>query len=343
MTPPVSVIVPTHNRAGLLEQTLTALLDDPATSELIVVADRPDPATTSLLTRLSRSDQRVRPAGPKEGETGAGPARQAGAELARHEIVLFIDDDVVAESGLVTGHAQHHADGRHRIVVGYMPVVPTDDVTRARDLGVVRYSNSYETRCRLFDRSPEHILTRFWAGNFSMRRADALEVGLSDPLVVRAYQEDRDFGLRCYAAGVEAVFDRSLQARHYYRRSWRQMHSDSRRLGIGTMLIEARHPVGGRPKRRSDRSGAGPFRRHLFAASRRPRARALVQAALGAFVELMCVAGRPELASRATTISLSISRHQGAAEVLAEGKLPPPHQSWEPSTAPPRPASSVRG
>ena len=37
-------------------------------------------------------------------------ARAEGARAATGEIVLFIDDDVLANPGLVTGHARRHAE-----------------------------------------------------------------------------------------------------------------------------------------------------------------------------------------------------------------------------------------
>ena len=50
---------------------------------------------------------------------GTRAARTGGVEKATSEVVLFVDDDVMAGEGLVTGHARHHRDsgppGRARL------------------------------------------------------------------------------------------------------------------------------------------------------------------------------------------------------------------------------------
>jgi len=52
---------------------------------------------------------------------GAGATRQAGIEAASGDVVLLLDDDVIAEPGLVGGHLRHHADLEPKVVIGYMP------------------------------------------------------------------------------------------------------------------------------------------------------------------------------------------------------------------------------
>jgi len=295
----------------VLPETLAALLADQTTSELIVVLDGADPESTILLEGLAKSDRRVRPVAIAARGAGGAGARQAGAELARGEILVFIDDDVVVEPGCVGGHAAWHADGARRVVLGYMPV-QRGPVRRPRDLAAVFYEDGYERMCDAFDESPANVLLNFWAGNFSIKRADALRVGLFEPAFAAAYHSDRDFGLRCRSAGLEPVFDRSLRARHHVRRSWAQFQADSRAQGIGRLLVHTRHEDVLGPMVLD--LSPGRYVRLMIHAGRRPRLRPLVQGALTCAAMLACAAHQSDLAVGAARLSRFIGFEQGAIE-----------------------------
>ena len=119
--PSVSVVVPTYNGVTLLERILRPLSEDPATTEVIVVIDGSRDGSKELVDRLAREDPRLRSVLiENSGDMGA---RDVGARAATGEIVLFVDDDVLADPGLVSGHARRHAEAGADIVLGYMPVV----------------------------------------------------------------------------------------------------------------------------------------------------------------------------------------------------------------------------
>ena len=105
----MSVVVPHYERQGALDRTLAALAAQSYPHELvevIVVADG------------SRTPPRI-PAGSGLDITvleqarrgfGAARARNAGARAAKHDILVFLDCDIVAERRLLQAHARwHHA------------------------------------------------------------------------------------------------------------------------------------------------------------------------------------------------------------------------------------------
>lgn len=105
LAPALSVVVPTCARPALLERCLRALLQQslPARAyEIIVVDDRPDPATRLLIESLRASLQargaaraaRIRYL-PNHGRHGPAAARNLGWRAARAAIVAFTDDDTV--------------------------------------------------------------------------------------------------------------------------------------------------------------------------------------------------------------------------------------------------------
>ena len=107
---PVSVVVPTYRAPHALALTLAGLerQDWPLDLlEVVVVDDGSDPPVeppdSALDLRLVRQRRRG---------FGLARARNAGARAAAHDILVFLDGDVVAEAGLVRAHARwHHAAG----------------------------------------------------------------------------------------------------------------------------------------------------------------------------------------------------------------------------------------
>ena len=221
----ISVVIPSHGRADLVDAVTRPLLDDPATLEVIVVADRDE--------RVSRAAEAIGHPKLRVVSTDAGlpsVARQAGVDAARGDYVLLMDDDVIAEPGLVSGHLAAH-DRPGLVVVGYMPVA--EERLRGPGAFVARlYSGSYQEHVEAFERDPAQILPRFWAGNASMRREDALRVGAhNDDWAVRFY-EDTEFGRRCAAAGLEGVFRRDLAGQHLFEKSVSSWRRRNRQQGV---------------------------------------------------------------------------------------------------------------
>ncbi len=236
--PRASVVVPTYFRKSNLTGVLTAVLEDPGTGEVVVVVDGSADGSLEFLTRWAQTEPRIRPGFQETG--GENSARLRGVREARFDVVVILDDDVVAGPGLVTSHALQHRDQPRRLVLGYMPV----RLARPRRRGQVTsilYADDYENACALFDSDPQSVFTHFWAGNFSMRR-DVAEAMLDVPAARLGYHGDLQFGLRCRQAGLEPVFDRALQATHHYQRSVDAFARDARRSGAGRADLSREHP-----------------------------------------------------------------------------------------------------
>jgi hypothetical protein len=111
---------------------------------------------------------------------------------------------------------------------------------RPGDASTLLYAAEYEGRCEKYDRDPSLVLATLWGGNLSLRRKDALSIGLVSDFS-QGYHQDRDFGLRCLNAGLHGVFDRSLRADHLHERSFHDFARDARRQGAGRAQLHQLH------------------------------------------------------------------------------------------------------
>lgn len=232
--------MPTYQRAAQVVRVLAPLLADPAVGEVVVVVDGSADDTLARLEALAARDPRLRPLW--RANSGAGAARQAGVQAARGEVVLLLDDDVLALPGLAAGHLAEHRRDPGRVVVGSMPTAHVGR-RRAADATTLLYAEAYAHACAEYVARPQELLDHFWSGNVSMPRELALAVGLGDPELADLFpMEDLELGLRLRAAGTRAAFVPSLAAVHLHTRSLSRFTDDSRRQGRAQQVLHRRHP-----------------------------------------------------------------------------------------------------
>lgn len=314
--PTVSVVVPTRNRAHGLARVLDAVLADPSTAEVVVVDDRSTDGTAAVIDELRRRDARVRSVRGEGG--GAAAARQLGLEAATGDIVLMLDDDVVAGRDLVSRHRDvHRRNGEVPVVVvGYMPTA-RPPVRRRGQFATFLYAAEYDAHVEGWEQGRSALLRSLWSGNVSAPRDTWLAVGVHDPAYPPVNHNDRDLGLRMEQQGVHAVFDRSLAAVHAHHRTMDQFLRDAHRQGAGRVLLHHRH--GDRAPFDLDSLTEGlpaPARRLVLAADRRA-VRRPVEAALRGTVRAAGAVHAWRVEDAAAKVLRRIALRAGALEALA--------------------------
>jgi glycosyltransferase involved in cell wall biosynthesis len=302
----VSVVIPTHNRRASLAPTVLAALDDSAATEVVVVVDGCRDGSLELLETMAETEPRLRPQLVDHG--GETLTRQRGAEMARGEVLLFLDDDVIAGPNLASNHARHHVSRERLLVLGYMPVATDGDRGPAGVTSAV-YADDYELECRSYEQDPSQVLLNFWAGNFSIRRDDALSIGLTSPAFPDSRHGDRDFGLRCARQGMTGVFDRSLGAHHRYERSIDAFLRDVEAEFVASRRLHELHAdlIGPFDPSKYEERNSG-LRRWAIRAGRAPRMARVEMTTLRGLLIAAGWARRPRVQNAALTVARSLEQ-----------------------------------
>ena len=89
----ISVVIPTHNRADLIERAAKSVLNQTIKNiELIIISDGSTDGTDSILEKLRNTDERIRTVSYHPSK-GGNAARNIGVEMSSYEYIAFLDDD----------------------------------------------------------------------------------------------------------------------------------------------------------------------------------------------------------------------------------------------------------
>ncbi len=203
--PYLSVIVPVHNGAKVLPQSLSALLASDLSKEhweLIVVVDGSTDETPTLAEQYTNLV--IRLTGKAHGPSYA---RNRGVERAEGEIVVFIDADVCVHRTTLRRFAD---------LFRTMPEISAgfgsyDDRPPAQGL-VSQYRNLFHHY--VHHQNPGDADT-FWAGCGAIRKQAFLDVGMYNEWhFSRPQVEDIELGQRLRGAGHRIVLRPDIQATH---------------------------------------------------------------------------------------------------------------------------------
>lgn len=188
----ISVAIPTYGRDEILTATIRSVAELKQPGDEILIIDQTvehNAATEGLLTQWQSSGliRWVRLEAPS-----ITRAMNTALLVARNDIVLFLDDDLIADVGLLEAHRSAHCNYPGAIIAGRVlqPWHKGNPDPHGRPFGF----NSLEPRD-----TPD-----FMGGNFSVSRTAALKLGGFDENFVRvAYRFEAEFALRWRRSGNE--------------------------------------------------------------------------------------------------------------------------------------------
>lgn len=232
MTVKASFIVPTRDRAEILRVSLPLMLSQdvaPESFEVIVVSDGSRDETADVIDTLGSAHVHF---AVLEEPSGPAAARNRAIEMARGDILVFVDDDSLIRADFLTEHLRHHHDGHdHPVVTG--PIIDVDQVPD-------------------FPSPPKAgIFNRHWnpfpTGNASVQKSLVTAVGGFDEVFKKYGWEDPELFVRLAKTGIRKIFNYGAPIYHY--KPGAAIAPLSERLALEQMrgsngaLFYAKHPT----------------------------------------------------------------------------------------------------
>ncbi len=209
----LSVVIPTHNRWAMLEETLLALERQTLRSfDVVVVDDGSTDGTFERLVRFRAEHPALVLTALRQENLKQGQARNHGLRHARGEVVLFLGDDIVPDPTCLQEHlAAHNELGEGHAVVGFT------DWHRGRVkvtpfMEFVNLDGAQFSFGRLND-GGEAPFTNFYTSNVSIAR-DLLPLDPFNAAFTSYGWEDIELGWRLARRGVRIVYRRAASAGH---------------------------------------------------------------------------------------------------------------------------------
>lgn len=205
-----SVVIPTWRRPALLAETLDSLAcQTEADFDVVVVCDGEDPETRALAARYSAEFPLRWVFSPEN--RGRPLARNAGAQEATSDLLLFLDDDTPAAPDWVSRHRRRHRvwQGAYEVAIcgkvvetyAESPVSHTEAFLRGFRNDVLGQAEAGYIRGGMdFDRYA------CFGVNCSIRRSVFWAVGGFHP-APHYRREDYELGTRLYDSGIRFEYE----------------------------------------------------------------------------------------------------------------------------------------
>ena len=210
----VSVVVPCFDAPGALALTLAGLEGQTYPRDLfeVVIVDDGScpplsiPPSTPLHVRLVRQERRG---------FGLARARNAGARAAAHDVLVFLDADVIAEAGLLAAHARWHHVVSDALTLGFCAYVSVAGIDapaiRNRPGSLAElfadrpfdppWTERHMARTRDLTSKHDDLFRAVTGGNFGIARRFFEEAGGFDESFTRYGGEDTELGYRVWCRG----------------------------------------------------------------------------------------------------------------------------------------------
>jgi GT2 family glycosyltransferase len=216
----VSIVVPTHNRARLLERTLEslALVDLPSdvNVEIVVVASACSDDSLDVVSKAGRTFPcTVRAI--EETHAGLSRARNRGLEAVQADLIAFLDDDVWVEQRWLTALVQAAAQSPADLFAGRVTLECEGPRPEWMSRAVERLLSAND----LGDEMRECAGARFLVGaNFALRRSVAATVGGFSVTLGRSGSdllsgEESELVSRALTAGHALLYVPGMAVRHW--------------------------------------------------------------------------------------------------------------------------------
>lgn len=217
----VSVIIPTFNRKEILHHSIQALLnqDYPKDNyEIIIVDDGSNDGTKDTVEKYIQKNKNIKYIFQENKGFRVSKARNLGGDNAKGEILIFLNDDIIALSNLISNHVKALSN-KSDVVLGYTSGYFTESGYDVNDLSNIKKIKK-DFRDHIFSNPKlnnsifnKNIWSYFVATNFSIRKQIFNKNKFNESFVGWG-GEDEDFGYRLVGSGYRIIMDKKCIGLH---------------------------------------------------------------------------------------------------------------------------------
>ncbi len=239
----LTVIIPTRNRAAKLAATLECLCRQTLGAqsfEVVVVDNGSSDSTEEVLAQFGKrfSFWKV----VRESRPGAAAARNRGVEASSGKILLFLDDDILADTWLLEEHLKSHRCFPDSCILGSVRF-PWSSSSRKHSL-LEQCLIDHPELLQSFDfPDPENVpFLHSYTCNLSISGSLFKKVGGFDEAFTSYGFEDVDFGYRLNLLGHHIVHNPRASAIHDPLLSFAEFARRRRHAGFALGYLLEKHP-----------------------------------------------------------------------------------------------------
>jgi glycosyltransferase involved in cell wall biosynthesis len=246
-----SVVIPTHNRASILERTLQALggqvfpgSDKPLEFEVVVVDDGSIDETPRLLAQgvkrfpfpliALRQDNRKQ-----------GAARNLGARQAAGDCLLFLGDDTTPAPDFLAQHflaRSRRGEGWPADLLGVIGYTAWSESLRVTRFMQFIGEQGWQFGFSLIKDPADVPFNFFYTSNVSLSRRLFLDAGGFDEDFREYGWEDIELSIRLRRRGMRLAYEPRAVAFHHHPTSLRSFAVRQRRVGSSAWVFYRKHP-----------------------------------------------------------------------------------------------------
>jgi GT2 family glycosyltransferase len=239
--PEIAAVLTTRDRAHLLPRVLDALVRQslaPDRFEVVAVDDGSIDETPAVLAAYRhRLPLRV----ARQAQSGLAAARNLGVFMSRAPVLLFMDDDDVADCDLLVSHLAMHLREREMTVA----VLGSTDLDAAiAPLPLMRHVTGVGGQLFCYGWMQPHqrlSFREFWGGRTSCKRSLLIEHGVFNP-AFRFGCEDVELGWRLDPIGLRVIYEPAARSTMIRGMSFGDFCRRSIRQGRSQWLFASLHP-----------------------------------------------------------------------------------------------------
>jgi GT2 family glycosyltransferase len=203
----VSVIVPTFNRAEVLEKTIGFLLEQTYSDYEIIIIDQ---SSCPDIKKIEKKSGIIKYIHIKE--KGVPNARNVGIKESKGDIILFLDDDIIPDNDLIFNHVQGYCDKKAGCIAGR--VIEEPDVLTNTSIAGCKVALSGRV-LRNFNAALSQYTYAALGANMSFLKEAIDKTGFFDAGFIGSSQlEETDYCYRLRKSGYEILYEPEALVKH---------------------------------------------------------------------------------------------------------------------------------